>query len=204
MKAADSEAVRPSILRPVDQSSRRPALSLTGSATVPSGPSSAQGVCPIGGDKSVILCSCLMAPPVNREIMVLRCVSTGGVPELHQSAAGEREQAVYLRNQRLHPHLHQQNGTASASLHVFNTLPVGGSVGRWEVMEAVFTCRFCRFCRVCPKLHFLQLFLKCGCEPKFPNSMPSLSDCFSKPNRRKDIQFQIILKAFCPSFASCL
>lgn len=35
---------------------------------------------------------------------------TGGVPELHQGAAGEREQAVYLRNQRLHPHLHQPDG----------------------------------------------------------------------------------------------
>lgn len=47
--------------------------------------------------------------------MALACVSAGGVPELHPSAAGEREQAVYLRNQRLHPHLHQPNGTASAS-----------------------------------------------------------------------------------------
>lgn len=48
--------------------------------------------------------------------MALPCASAGGVPELHPSAAGEREQAVYLRNQRLHPHLHQPNGTASASL----------------------------------------------------------------------------------------
>lgn len=51
--------------------------------------------------------------------MALPCLSAGGVPELHQSAAGEREQAVYLRNQRLHPHLHQPNGTASASVAAF-------------------------------------------------------------------------------------
>lgn len=57
-----------------------------------------------------------MAPPANGEIMALPCVSAGGVPELHQSAAGEWEQAVYLWNQRLHPHLHQPNGTASASV----------------------------------------------------------------------------------------
>lgn len=51
--------------------------------------------------------------------MALPCLSAGGVPELHQSAAGEWEQAVYLRNQRLHPHLHQPNGTASASVAAF-------------------------------------------------------------------------------------
>lgn len=59
---------------------------------------------------------------VNREIMVVLltanwdmcvcwCVSAGGVPELHQGAAGEWEQAVYLWNKRLHPHLHQPDGT---------------------------------------------------------------------------------------------
>lgn len=63
---------------------------------------------------------------VNGEIMaplltVCCCVSTGGVPELHQGAAGEREQAVYLWNQRLHPHLHQPNGTNNCSPSLFNT-----------------------------------------------------------------------------------
>lgn len=46
-------------------------------------------------------------------LCVCWCVSTGGVPELHQGAAGEWEQAVYLWYQRLHPHLHQPNGTKS-------------------------------------------------------------------------------------------
>lgn len=46
----------------------------------------------------------------NCDMCVCWCVSTGGVPELHQGAAGEWEQAVYLWNQRLHPHLHQPNG----------------------------------------------------------------------------------------------
>lgn len=45
--------------------------------------------------------------------MELPCVSAGGVPELHPSAPGQREQAVYLWNQRLHPHLHQPDGTPS-------------------------------------------------------------------------------------------
>lgn len=51
---------------------------------------------------------------VNGQIMEPLCVcwfvSTGGVPELHQGAAGEWKQAVYLWNQCLHPHLHQPDG----------------------------------------------------------------------------------------------
>lgn len=44
----------------------------------------------------------------NEDVYV--CFGIGGVPELHQGAAGEWEQAVYLRDQCLYPHLHQPHG----------------------------------------------------------------------------------------------
>lgn len=62
----------------------------------------------------------LLLLAANHDMCVCRCVFTGGVPELHQGAAGEWEQAVYLRNQRLHPHLHQPNGTNSSRLSILN------------------------------------------------------------------------------------
>lgn len=50
------------------------------------------------------------------DMCVYRCVSTGGVPELHQGAPGKWEQAVYMWNQCLHPHLHQPNGRNNARI----------------------------------------------------------------------------------------
>lgn len=52
----------------------------------------------------------------NSDMCVCWCVSTGGVPELHQGATGKWEQAVYMWNQCLHPHLHQPNGMNNARI----------------------------------------------------------------------------------------